>query len=333
MNETGKAGNRADFGKEPDSRIYQTSEDFPQELRGGVIVIGNFDGVHLGHQAVLGDALAIARKMAVPSIVLTFEPHPRTFFRPQNPVFRITPPHLKSEILLSMGFDAIVSLPFNAELSGMDAEEFIEQILVRDLGAAHVVTGFNFQFGKNRRGNTNMLENSGETLGFSLTSVERFVDAGGERVSSSRIRNALEDGDVERAAVLLGRPWRVRGYVQKGAQLGRTLGYPTANIKLHPATMLRHGIYAVRLTRADGRVHDGVASFGRRPTFDNGAPLLETFIFDFNDDLYGEFISVELIGWIRPEEKFESVEALVKQMDRDSAAARRILAGLRSVET
>ena len=270
-----------------------------------LVVIGNFDGVHLGHQAVLGDALDIARMENIPAVVLTFEPHPRTFFRPEAPVFRLTPPTLKSELLLSLGFDAVVSESFDADLAGLEAEKFVEVHLVKNLGATHVVTGFNFHFGKNRKGTPQLLEDMGRQNSFDVMSVERYVDAGGERVSSSRIRAALEDGDVVRANILLGRNWRVRGIVQKGAQLGRTLGYPTANIKLHPATTLRHGIYAVRLIRADGSVHDGVASFGRRPTFDNGAPLLETFVFDFSDDLYDEFISVELIGWIRAEEKFE----------------------------
>ncbi len=311
---------------EPSERVYQSTSDLPERLQGGVIVIGNFDGVHSGHQAVLGDALAIAKKSGKPAIVLTFEPHPRTFFRPETPVFRITPPHLKSDLLLALGFDAVVSETFNADLASEEAETFIERHLVGDLKASHVVTGFNFHFGKNRRGDPQMLLEAGKKQGFAVTSVERYVDSGGERISSSRIRNALEDGDIARANRLLGRPWRVRGYVQKGAQLGRTLGYPTANIKLHPATTLRHGIYAVRFHRADGSVHDGVASFGRRPTFDNGAPLLETFVFDFSGNLYDEFIAVDLIGWIRPELKFDSAEALVAQMDKDSLEARNILA-------
>ena len=310
-----------------DKRVFLSTVELPEELRGGVVVIGNFDGVHLGHRAVLADALEIGRKKGIPAIVLTFEPHPRTFFRPENPVFRLTPPHLKTDVLLSLGFDAVVCETFDASLASLEAENFIDHHLVGNLGAAHVVTGFNFHFGKNRKGTPQMLVEAGNRFGFEVTSVERFVDAGGERVSSSRIRNALEDGDIERANKLLGRNWRVRGFVQKGAQLGRTLGYPTANIKLHPATTLRHGIYAVRLVRADGSIHDGVASFGRRPTFDNGAPLLETFVFDFDENLYDEFIAVELIGWIRPEVKFDNVDLLIVQMDKDSLEAKRILAG------
>jgi len=225
-----------------------------------------------------------------------------------------------------MGFDAVICETFDENLSSLEAEDFIERHLVQNLGASHVVTGFNFHFGKNRKGTPQLLADEGKKHGFEVTSVERYVDAGGERVSSSRIRNALEDGDIERANILLGRNWRVRGHVQKGQQLGRTLGYPTTNIKLHPATTLCHGIYAVRLIRADGSIHDGVASFGKRPTFDNGAPLLETFIFNFSDDLYDEFIAVELIGWVRPEEKFDSPEALVSQMDKDCLVAKKILA-------
>ncbi|MGB7287166.1 MAG: bifunctional riboflavin kinase/FAD synthetase, partial [Salaquimonas sp.] len=297
----------------------------PDKLKGGVVVIGNFDGVHLGHQAVLQDALDLAKKKKCPAIVLTFEPHPRTFFRPEIPVFRLTPPHLKADLLIEFGFDAVVSENFDKDLANLEAEEFISKHLVENLQASHVVIGFNFHFGKNRRGTPELLVEEGEKAGFGVTRVQRYVDAGGERVSSSRIRNALEDGDIARANILLGRCWRARGQVVKGAQLGRTLGYPTANIKLHPATQLRHGIYAVRLMRPDGSVHDGVASYGKRPTFDNGAPLLETFIFDFSGDIYGEFIAVDLVGWIRAEEKFESAEALVVQMDKDSLKAKEIL--------
>jgi len=307
-------------------KIFQSTQDLPDRLKGGLVVIGNFDGVHLGHDAVLGDALAVAKKTGSPAIVFTFEPHPRTYFRPEAPVFRLTPPALKADLLLSLGFDAVVSIAFDEALSNMEAEDFIKEHLVRNMRATHVVTGFNFHFGKNRKGTPQMLVEAGGEHGFEVTSVERFVDAGGERVSSSRIRAALEDGDIERATLLLGRKWQVRGQVQKGAQLGRTLGYPTANIKLHEATQLRHGIYAVRMIRADGSKHDGVASFGRRPTFDNGAPLLETFVFDFSDDLYDEFITIELVGWIRPELKFDGIEPLIAQMDIDSQMAKDMLA-------
>ncbi|MGB7336031.1 MAG: bifunctional riboflavin kinase/FAD synthetase [Salaquimonas sp.] len=309
----------------PSDKIFEGTKTFPDKLKGGVVVIGNFDGVHLGHQAVLQDALDLAKKKKCPAIVLTFEPHPRTFFRPEIPVFRLTPPHLKADLLIEFGFDAVVSENFDKDLANLEAEEFISKHLVENLQASHVVIGFNFHFGKNRRGTPELLVEEGEKAGFGVTRVQRYVDAGGERVSSSRIRNALEDGDIARANILLGRCWRARGQVVKGAQLGRTLGYPTANIKLHPATQLRHGIYAVRLMRPDGSVHDGVASYGKRPTFDNGAPLLETFIFDFSGDIYGEFIAVDLVGWIRAEEKFESAEALVVQMDKDSLKAKEIL--------
>lgn len=309
------------------TRVFSATADLPEELRGGVVVIGNFDGVHAGHRAVLQDALALAAENQCPAIVLTFEPHPRTFFRPEVPVFRLTPPAMKAELLLGLGFDAVVSMTFNRDLAGLEPEEFVKTHLLSNLGASHVVTGFNFHFGKNRRGTPQLLQQLGDELGFNVESVERFVDAGGERVSSSRIRDALEDGDVARANLLLGRHWRVRGEVKSGAKLGRTLGFPTANISLHPATRLRHGIYAVRLIRADGTVHDGVASYGRRPTFDNGAPLLETFVFDFDGDLYGETIAVELIDWIRPEEKFDSAETLIDQMNRDVDRATELLKG------
>ena len=182
-----------EFPDKADSRIFHATADLPNPLKGGVIVIGNFDGVHLGHQAVLEDALEIAERQSIPAIVLTFEPHPRTFFRPENPVFRLTPPALKADLLLELGFDAVVSETFDASLSVLEAEVFVEKHLVENLGASHVVTGFNFHFGKNRKGTPQLLEETGKRLGFDVTSIERFVDAGGERVSSSRIRNALDD--------------------------------------------------------------------------------------------------------------------------------------------
>ncbi|MEM1317219.1 MAG: bifunctional riboflavin kinase/FAD synthetase [Pseudomonadota bacterium] len=309
----------------PGFTLHNLTERVPDDLAGGVVAIGNFDGVHRGHQAVLGRALTEARQAGVPALALSFEPHPRTLFKPESPVFRLTDEAQKAAVLEAFGMDALLSLPFTRELAGTEAEDFVTHILRGRAAASHIVTGFNFHFGKGRAGSPQFLRESGARDGFGVTTVEA-EENGGEPISSSRIRRCLGAGDVGSAADLLGYRWRVGGTVVKGAQLGRTLGYPTANLKLAENCRLAHGIYAVRLRRADGTLYDGVASFGRRPTFDNGAPVLETFVFDFADDLYGEHIEVSLFDHLRGEEKFDSAEALVEQMDRDSAAARVALA-------
>ena len=309
---------------------HASSDSLPAGLKGGVVAIGNFDGVHLGHRAVLRQTLDIARANAVPALALTFEPHPRTFFRPQQPVFRLTDARRKAELLLDAGMDGVISEAFDRDLAELTPDDFVERQLLHGLGASHVIAGHDFHFGRNRAGTPELLKQQGDRHGFAVTLVDPFSDPvqPGEIVSSSRIRQALGEGDIATANRLLDRPYDVSGTVVEGAKLGRTLGYPTANLKLPEETGLRHGIYAVRLRRADGSLHDGVASFGRRPTFDNGAPLLETFVFDFSDDLYGEEIGILFHGWIRPEEKFDSAEALIVQMDRDSEAARAILAAI-----
>ena len=298
--------------------------EVPAASRGGVLAIGNFDGVHGGHQAVLKAAEAEAEHLGVRCIVLTFEPHPRTFFAPAKPVFRLTPATIKAALIAALGFDGTLVMTFDGDLAGMEAEDFVASILLDKLTARHVVTGYDFHFGHNRRGTPNFLQESGLLHGFGVTVVAEHGDEGGA-VSSSRIRQALGEGDIVHANSLLGWSWSVSGDVVHGDKRGRDLGYPTANMALSPDTMLRHGIYAVRYSRVGGEVHDGVASFGRRPTFDNGRPLLEAFLFDFDSDLYGEAALVSFVGWIRPEQAFASPEALIAQMDRDSAAARALL--------
>jgi riboflavin kinase/FMN adenylyltransferase len=302
----------------------------PAHLRGGVVAIGNFDGVHRGHQVVLERALQEARLIGAPALVLTFDPHPRQVFRPDIPHFRLTPTGMKARLLSALGFDAMVELPFSRAFAAQSAEEFIERILVSGLGIRHVVTGFDFHFGKDRRGGPAFLMASGEAHGFRVALVDAFRDEGAEVISSSRIRELLGAGDVAQAAGLLGYRYTVAAPVTRGKQLGRTLGYPTANMALPPSNGLRHGIYAVRLRRADDTLHDGVASFGKRPTVDtDGEPLLETFVFDFSGDLYGETCEVSLFGWLRAEEKFDGLDALLEQMKRDEAEARALLAGVR----
>lgn len=304
----------------------QKLDDLPDHVKGGVVAIGNFDGVHLGHQSVLCAAVNEARVRSVPAIVLTFEPHPRTFFTPDKPVFRLTDATEKAVLLEALGFDCVVEHPFDASLSNMPAEAFVKEILVAKMRVCHVVTGYDFQFGKGREGTPEFLCRAGEALGFSTKTVEAFDDGDDEVISSSRIRDCLAKGNLEEAGSLLGYVYHVRGVVTRGKQIGRTMGYPTANLALSENATIAHGIYAVQVELEDGTLHDGVASYGRRPTFDNGAVLLETFIFDFEADLYGQQITVYLHRWLRGEEKFESAEALVEQMDRDSTKARLVLA-------
>ncbi|WP_294641598.1 bifunctional riboflavin kinase/FAD synthetase [uncultured Aureimonas sp.] len=301
----------------------------PCEFRGGVVAIGNFDGVHRGHQAVVETLTALAAETGAPRLALTFEPHPRTVFRPQHPVQRLTPAPLKARLFGLLGVDAVVEQPFDLEYAAHPAEAFVAETLHRDLGARHVVVGYDFRFGARRQGDLDFLRARGAEFGIGVTSIAPFVDEGANTVSSTRIREDLMNGDVAAAAGLLGYRWTINGTISHGAKLGRTLGYPTANMVLPDDGLLAHGIYAVRLRRADGSLHDGVASYGRRPTFDNGAALFETFLFDFSGDLYGEAVSVSLFGFIRGEERFDSAEALIARMDIDAAEARALLAGAR----
>jgi len=312
---------------------FQRIEDpaaLPADLRGGVAAIGNFDGVHRGHTAVLERARSLADRIGAPALALTFEPHPRSVFRPDTPVFRLTPASLKADLISLAGFDAVVEQAFTRAFASLTAEEFVGRVLTEGLGITHAVTGFDFHFGKNRQGGPAYLMEAGQRHGFGVTLVDAFRDEGADVVTSSRIRTLLAGGEVAEAAGLLGYRFTVEAEIVGGKQLGRTLGYPTANMALPAETDLIYGIYAVRLRRADGSLHDGVASFGRRPTVDmDGAPLLETFVFDFAESLYGEVCRVSLFGFLRGEEKFDSLDALVAQMKRDEAEARALLAGVR----
>lgn len=307
----------------------EKKDPLPESLRGGVIAIGNFDGVHRGHQSVLGRALALAEARGVPALVLTFEPHPRSVFNPDTPVFRLTPAPLRARILEALGFHSVIEYPFDRPFSQRSAEDFIQSILVDWLGASEVVTGFDFHFGKGREGGPAFLMQAGPRHGFGVTLVDAFRDEGAEVVSSSRIRTLIGDGNVSEAAGLLGYRFTVEAEVVKGQQLGRTLGFPTANMALPPEVCLRPGIYAVRFRRPDGTIRDGVASFGYRPTVtDTGAPLLETFVFDFSGDLYGEICSVSFFGHLRDEWKFDGLDPMVAQIRRDEEEARALLAGV-----
>ena len=293
-------------------------------LRGAVVAIGNFDGVHRGHQAVIARACARATELKRPAAALTFEPHPRSFFRPQEPLFRLTDERNKLRLLASTGLDGAIVLRFDAALAALSADDFVRRILIERLAVSGVTVGFDFHFGANRSGSPDYLASAGARYGFPVDVVPRFED-NGRPISSGPVRAALAGGHVADAAGMLGFPWFVSGEVVHGDKRGRELGFPTANMRLDPGCRLKHGIYAVRVGVGERR-YDGVASFGRRPMFDQGTVLLEAFLFDFDGDLYGQTIDVAFIDWIRPELNFPGVEDLVRRMDEDARLARVALA-------
>ncbi len=310
--------------EEPAAVVLDLAKPIPDALRGAVLALGNFDGVHRGHAELARVAVAMARERGTLAAAFTFEPHPRSFFRPEEPVFRLTPPALKIELLVAAGFARVFVLPFDRDVAAIEAGHFVDDLLVSKLGAAGLVCGYDFHFGKGRTGSPELLQAHGLAAHVPVSVVPPFSWRG-EAVSSSLIRGALQEGDVARAADFLGRPWLVRGPVAHGDKRGRDLGYPTANMHLPRDCGLRYGIYAVRM-RIDGIWHDGVASFGSRPTFDDGAPRLETFVFDFSGDLYGKRVDVAFVSWLRGELKFDALPPLIAQMDADSVRARDILA-------
>ncbi|WP_245418451.1 MULTISPECIES: bifunctional riboflavin kinase/FAD synthetase [Cohaesibacter] len=308
--------------------LQHPQQPLPEALRGGVVAIGNFDGMHRGHQAVLEDAMLEARDAGLKAIMLTFEPHPRSVFRPDHPVFRLTPHAEKAQLAKALGLDGMVSLAFTTAFSQQSPDRFIEDMLIDGLAAKKVISGYDFHFGKDRAGTPDYLRDAGKAREFGVTIVDMKADRSGDAVSSTRIRQALEDGAVDTANRLLGYRHFFTGTIVHGAKNGRKLGYPTANMTLPDNSRLREGVYAVRLVRENGEMHNGVASFGRRPMFDNGPRIFEVHVFDFSDDLYGEEVKVILFGHLREEAKFDSLDALVQQMDRDSAQARCLLSAV-----
>lgn len=296
----------------------------PADLRGGIVALGNFDGFHLGHQAVAGAAIARARAEGRPALIATFDPHPVRYFRPDTPPFRLTTLDQRERLFAQAGADAMLVFGFDAALAGLDARSFVAERLLGLVGAAGVVTGDDFTFGRGKSGNVAILRSLGTELGFSVDTVGPVVDDGAV-VSSSRIREALQAGRPREAAALLTRPFAVQGVVQGGAKLGRTIGYPTANIALGKYLRPAYGIYAVRGRLPDGRVLMGAANLGIRPMFEPPVELLEAYFFDFSEDLYGQTIEVELIEFLRPEAKFDGLEALQAQMAADCDRARAIL--------
>lgn len=296
----------------------------PQALRGAIIALGNFDGFHQGHQAVVGTALDWARRERRPAIVATFDPHPVRHFLPDAEPFRLSTLDQRQELFAAFGIDAMLVFHFDAVLAGMTAQDFIADLLGRDLGVAGVVTGEDFTFGTGRSGNPQVLKDFGGLHGIGARTVGA-VDDGAGTVSSSRIRDALRAGDCATATRLLTRPFAIRGAVQHGDKLGRTIGYPTANLALGSYLRPRYGIYAVTGRLPDGRIVQGAANMGIRPTFDPPKELLEPFFFDFSGDLYGQEIEVAFHHFLRPEEKFDTLEALTAQMERDCTRAKELL--------
>ncbi len=299
-----------------------------KEDRGASAAIGNFDGVHLGHRAVIDMAATEARRLDVPLGILTFEPHPREFFAPDAPPFRLMNAETRANRLEKLGIERLYELPFNAVLAGLTPERFVREVIVDGLGLNHVVVGRDFHFGKSRAGSAEDLRRFGNSLGFGVT-VSNLVAVSNGEVSSTNIRNALTAGRPADAARMLGHWHRIDGEVFGGDQRGRDLGYPTANMSINRLHPPKFGIYAVKvdvLTGPHRGSYDGAASVGVRPMFGDNKPNLETFIFDLHGDLYGEHLSVAFVEYLRPEARFESLDALVAQMDADCARARDILA-------
>ncbi len=313
--------------------VFRHSADVPAEAKGAVVAIGNFDGVHLGHEALIGAAREQARGLGVPLMVLTFEPHPRSVFSPDAPPFRLTSLRTRLQALEALGVDHATVLHFDLEFARKSAEDFVRQILVRDLAARHVVVGWDFCFGRGRAGNADLLREMGAELGFGVTAIEPVRGPDGEVYSSSVIRQALRAGDPQKAARLLGRPWEIEGRVEAGDRRGRQLGFPTANLALgdllHPAL----GVYAVQAGLDRGSEtdwYDGVANIGRRPTVEGTRVQLEVHLFDFAGDLYGRHLRTRLLAFLRGEKKFDGLEALRAQIAQDSRRARDLLAAKRA---
>jgi riboflavin kinase / FMN adenylyltransferase len=293
----------------------------PEALRGGIVALGNFDGFHKGHQAVVARAVSRALAEGRPALVATFDPHPVRFFKPDLPPFRLTSLDQRERLFGAAGADAMLVFRFGAELASVTAPDFVADYLVSRIGAAGVVTGEDFTFGKGRGGNIEVLKMLGQANRISVDAVAPVAEDG-EPVSSSRIREALEAGDCETAARLLTRPFAIEGMVEHGDGMGRKLGYPTANVALANYLRPRFGVYAVRGRIAGGRTLEGVANLGNRPMFDPPRELLEPYFFDFDGDLYDQAIEVDLLTFIRDEAVFETLDALKARIAIDAEAAR-----------
>ncbi|CAN5217454.1 bifunctional riboflavin kinase/FAD synthetase [soil metagenome] len=301
--------------------------EFPANLRGGVVAIGNFDGVHRGHQMLLGVARDKAHELKRPWGLVTFEPHPRSFFRPAEPVFTLTPLRLKARLVAALGAQFVTALTFDAGLAAMSPDDFVRRELAERFGVVHVVTGYDFHFGHGRRGTTETMREAGKQLGFGVSVIDQVTDDDGlAPFASSAIRDALRHGHPRDAGHELGYWWTVVGVVVEGDKRGRTIGFPTANIRLEGGAEPFEGIYAMRVRDLDtgGRYH-GAGYIGKRPTFDTNVSFLEVHLLGFNGDLYGHTMMVEIVDLIRPDKKFNSVDELVTQMKRDCDSVRIVL--------
>ena len=305
--------------------IVRDWRGLPPELRGAAVAIGAFDGVHRGHQAVIAKAAEAARALSVPLAVVSFDPHPRRWFQPAAAPFRLMTVGQMARALAPLGVDRLHLLPFDAEMAAMSDEQFAREVLGDGLGIAHAAVGFDFTFGKGRTGSPEALRRYGENLGFTVSVADRVDDADGLKLSSSAVREALHAGDMTRAAAILGRPFAIEGEVIHGDKRGRTIGVPTANVRLGDYMRPAYGVYAIRARLPDGRTFDGVASLGVRPMFRTEEPLLEVWLFDFAGDIYGQAAETELVAFLRPEMNFDSLDALKTQIDRDAADARAVL--------
>ena len=314
-------------------RLFRHYTELPAEIRGGVVALGNFDGVHLGHQAVIGAALAQARRQNIPCGVMTFEPHPRSLFAPDTPPFRLTPFRIKARLIEALGVDFLVMQHFDRAFAAHSAASFIDEVLRQGLGAKGLVVGYDFAFGQGREGNVTLLEQRAAQGQFDLTAIDRQSAADGQIYSSKVIRQALQEAKPQVAAGLLGRAWEIEGRVESGDRRGSALGFPTANLHLGDYLRPALGVYAIRAAIDRGSVlhwHDGVANLGRRPTFDKPDLMLEAHLFDFEGDLYGRHLRVALHEFIRPERKFDGLDSLKAQIALDCQAARDNLAAISS---
>lgn len=312
-------------------RLFRHYDEFSPEFRGSVIALGNFDGVHRGHQAVIGEALRRARLSGVPAAVMTFDPHPRRLFRPDLPPFALTSLRLKARLIEALGVDFLYVQHFDAAFAAKSAETFIEEVLVKGLGVSHVVVGADYAFGKGRGGSVEVMRSHAARFGFDVTAVDLVTgtDAGSSVFSSTVVRKALADGDTATATAILGHPWEIEGRVEHGDARGRTIGFPTANLRLGDYTRPATGVYVVQAGIDRGGQTEwvgGVANYGRRPTFDKTDDLLEVHLFDFSGDLYGQHLRVRFLHHLRPEQKFSGLDALKAQILADAAQARIMLA-------
>jgi len=300
-----------------------------EDLKGASVALGNFDGVHRGHQRVIAAAATAARETAAssntPLGVITFEPHPRRYFQPNAEPFRLMTPGQIGRAVEALGVDILYILPFDAGMAAMTDEAFAQQVLSDGLGITHVAAGFDITFGKDRTGDPDSLRRYGEQFGFTVSIAEKLGDEGEDKFSSSAVRRTLQDGRPDRAAEILGRPFSIEGVVVEGQKLGRQLGFPTANVPLGDYVVPKFGVYATRTRLADGRLVAGASNLGVNPTTGEVAPRLEAWLFEFDEDLYGQVIETELVAYLRPEEKFDSLDALKAQVMADGAAARALL--------